>query len=29
MIKFINIPIVAWIIGYMIGLINAFVVLTN
>lgn len=29
MIKFINIPIVAWTIGYIIGLINAFVVLTN
>ena len=29
MIKFINIPIVAWTLGYLIGLINAFIVLTN
>ena len=27
LIKFINIPIVAWTLGYIIGLVNALIVL--
>ena len=29
LIKFINIPIVAWILGYIIGLVNALIVLSK
>ncbi len=29
LIKFINIPIIAWILGYIIGLVNALIVLSK
>ena len=29
LIKFINIPIVAWVLGYIIGLVNALIVLSK
>ena len=28
-IKFINIPIVAWVLGYIIGLVNALITFTK